>query len=209
MGVLENGLPVAYLLYSMCKKRLLNRLWSGIEASSKAAWIPILIVASFSLYYTCQNYGIQNSTDRPVVRNTGARIVGIPNSDMNNLDVYFVNSGREDATHIKIMAGTINSTTKETKLLASEEVSRLRSALWNSSQARLNNIRKSDFRDFLVICIVYSDNQGKVFDPDINFYKIPYWPSLPNGPGETPAQTPTTAEQEVLLAGFSCRKMER
>ena len=194
---------------SMFKKQPLARLWSAIEASSKAAWIPILIVASFSLYYAYQNYGIQSRADRPVVRITGARLIGTPEPDKDDLEVYFVNSGREDATQLKLMVGTIKSATKETKPLASEKVTRLRSALWESSKARLNNIHKSDFLDFLVICIVYRDDHGQVFEPDINLYKIPAWPSLPNGPGEIPAQTPTTAEQEALSSGFSCKNLEK
>src|SRR5690242_7262187 len=142
----------------MSKKRSLARLWSGIESSSKVAWIPILIVASFSLYYACQNYGIQSRADRPVVRITGARMIATPEPDKNDLDVYFQNSGREDATQLTLMAGTIKSATKEAKPLASDDVARLRSALWEASKARLNNIHKSDFLDFLVICMVYRDD---------------------------------------------------
>jgi hypothetical protein len=187
----------------MSKKRPLDRLWSGIETGSKAAWIPILIVASCSLYYTCQNYSIQASADRPIVRATGADLTVTPDPETYTFAVSLLNKGRKDATELKLKVGTIDPTTKATKLLAAEPLTRLRASL-QAASVELFKIQKRDFLKVLLTCISYSDDSGNNnFEPDVAFFDLNW---APHATSYTLSQ-PTAAQQDAVLSWFSCAKM--
>jgi hypothetical protein len=61
---LEKRLRPRPIFRSVCKRVPLAQVWRAIEVGGKAAWLPILIVSSFGLYYNCGNYGIQSRTAR-------------------------------------------------------------------------------------------------------------------------------------------------
>jgi hypothetical protein len=176
----------------MCEKRPLARLWSGIEASSKAAWIPILIVGSLSLYYSCQNYGIQHQADRPLVRTTNAQFTRTDDTTY-TLRVSFKNVGKEDAMGVTLKAGTLNSTTMATDLLGVETIKRLRAALWTASTASFKDIPKDK---------LYGGEHGD-FEPDIAFFDVRDFNN------DLQTESPTASEQETLSSHFSCAKLEK
>jgi hypothetical protein len=84
----------------------LARVWRAIEVGGKAAWLPILIVSSFGLYYNCGNYGIQSRTDRATVK-TVAVNMGAASGDPSDPDVpwhhEYINNGKQDATGFKLV----------------------------------------------------------------------------------------------------------
>jgi hypothetical protein len=103
----------------MCKRWFLSRLWSVIEAGSKAAWILILIVASGSLYYAWRNYRIQANSDRPVVLVTGTNIWSTSDPPTQILDVYLYNNGKEDANKVRVIPTTVDANGHNPKVLSS------------------------------------------------------------------------------------------
>jgi hypothetical protein len=84
----------------VCKRDTLACVWQAIEVGGKAAWVPILIVSSFGLYYNCGNYGIQSRIDRADLKTTLADMGGLsgdPTDPVLQWHHRYVNSGREDA----------------------------------------------------------------------------------------------------------------
>ena len=86
-------------------------------------------VSLTALYFIIANYNINTRADRPLVRTTGAHISRTGDT-IYTLQVSFMNVGKEDATGVTLKAGTLNSTTVEPKLLGTENITRLRAALW-------------------------------------------------------------------------------
>jgi hypothetical protein len=89
-------------------------------------------VSLIALYFVIANYNINTRADRPLVRTTGAHLSRT--GDTYTLQVSFMNVGKEDAAGVTLKAGTLNSTTMAPKLLGTENITRLRAALWTASQ---------------------------------------------------------------------------
>ena len=187
----------------MCEKRPLARLWSGIEAGSKAASIPILIVASFSLYYSCQNYGIQYHADRPLVRTTGAQFVRTGDT-IYTLRVSFKNVGKKDAIRVRpFKAGTLNSTTIATNLLGLKlykDLDRHYGQHLGESIIQRNSQRQIVRFSCYLHCVWGEPGD---FEPDITFFDVHHFNN------DLQIESPTASEQKSLSSRFSCAKLER
>jgi hypothetical protein len=156
-------------------------------------------VSLTALYFIIANYNINTRADRSLVRTTGAHISRTGDT-IYTLQVSFMNVGKEDATGVTLKAGTLNSTTMEPKLLGTENITRLRAALWTASTASFKDIPKDNFREFLAVCIVYGDDHV-TFEPDITFFDVRH---LNN---DLQIESPTASEQEALSSRFSCAKL--
>jgi hypothetical protein len=155
-------------------------------------------VSLTALYFIIANYNINTRADRPLVRTTGAHLSRT--GDTYTLQVSFMNVGKEDATGVTLKAGTLNSTTMEPKLLGTENITRLRAALWTASSVSFKDIPRDNFREFLAVCIVYGEDHV-AFEPDITLFDVRHFNN------DLQIESPTASEQEALSSRFSCAKL--
>jgi hypothetical protein len=135
-----------------------------------------LIVSLIGLCFIIANYNIQVHADRPFVRATGADLAGTADPDTYTLAVALYNSGKEDARDITIKTAMIDPITKQPKLTASEQFSRLRASLPYAYQAKFS-IRKTDTVKFFVFCVTYTDDASNHYEPEATFMTFPAWPA--------------------------------
>jgi hypothetical protein len=186
----------------MCKKTHLAQFWRVIEVGGKAAWLPILIVSSFGLYYNCGNYDIQSRSDRADLKTTYVNLVG-GDGDPSNPDFQwrhdYQNAGRQDGTGFKLILGTIDSSTRNPHVLSKPyQAAKIEIGVPQSS---LFTFRKNDFSEFFVTCFIYDDYRGHHSEPTFYALQTPQWRSG--------VRSVTSEEEHALLSGFSCGQMEK
>ena len=135
-----------------------------------------LIISLIGLRFIIANYNIQVRTDRPFVHATGADIAGTADPDTYTLAVALYNGGKEDARDITIKTAMIEPTTKQPKVIASEQFSRLRASLPYAYQAKFS-IHKVDTVKFFVFCVTYTDDASNHYEPEASFMTFPAWPA--------------------------------
>jgi hypothetical protein len=177
----------------MCKTPLHARVWNRVEVFGRGAWIPILIVASFGLYYNC-------SSDRPLVQTTQIQISG-PGADEPHWLHSITNSGKEEARGITLKLGTIDWSTKKTTLLKTYQWTKLGAGL--STTVMLLYDKKA-FLGVFVTCLTYRGQPAREDEP--SFYQLldPQSTMTNSVVVPTPATPP---EHETLSSGFSCAKL--
>jgi hypothetical protein len=129
----------------MCNVKL-RRAWAWITEVGKAGWIitsVVLVVAFVALGFNIASYNIQSRTDHAVY--TTRIYLSAPAAEDTYWDHDIQNSGREDATGVKLKLGTIDENGKNPKLLGADEWVRLAIGASGSSQLL---IHKKDFLDF-------------------------------------------------------------
>jgi hypothetical protein len=177
----------------MCKQPFYARVWNRVEVFGKGAWIPILIVSSFGLYYNC-------SGDRPLVQTTQNAVEGLGLDEA----AWFhsiKNSGKEEAREITLKLGTIEWGTKKTGLLQTYQWVRLGPDLPSSGTLPFHT---KDFLGFFVTCLTYSGQPARENVP--SFYRLLDWERTTTNVIVQP--TPATpAEDKALSSGFSCAKL--
>jgi hypothetical protein len=186
----------------VCKRTPLSRVWGAIQIGGKAAWVPILIVSSFGLYYNCANYGIQSQQDRADVKtvaaNTGVQF-GDPSDPVFPWSHEYINSGKQDATAFKLILGTIGSRTGNTKILDTPyEAAKIEIGVSQHSEFVFH---QKDFLGFFVVCFIYDDERGHHSEPTFYALQAPEWRG-----GVRPV---TSAQRQALTSGFSCAKLEK
>src|SRR5271169_98727 len=141
----------------MCNVKL-RRSWEWITEVGKAGWIitsVVLVVAFVALGFNIASYNIQSRTDHASVYTTRIYLSARTAEDTYwNHDIQ--NSGREDATGVKLKLGTIDENGKNPTLLGADEWVRLAIGASGSSQLP---IHKKDFLDFFVTCLTYRDGR--------------------------------------------------
>jgi len=184
----------------MCNVKL-RRAWEWITEVGKAGWIitsVVLIVACVALWFNIASYRIQSRTDRASVHTTQLTL-SAPSAEDTYWSQYIQNSGREDATGVKLKLGTIDANTKNTKRLGEDVWVRLGIGASGSSAFL---IHKKDYLDFFVTCLSYSDDRDQSFE-EVSFYKLP--DVLVPNMGSAPILVGAT-EYDRLSSGFSCAK---
>ena len=111
------------------------------------------------------------------------------------------NSGKEEARGITLKLGTIEWSTKKTRLLQTYQWVKLGAGL--PATARLP-FHKKDFLGFFVTCLTYKGQAAREDEP--SFYQLldPLSTMTNTVVPPTPATPP---EHETLSSGFSCAKL--
>ena len=105
----------------------LRRAWEWITEVGKAGWIitsVVLVVACVALGFNIASYNIQSRTDHASVYTTRIYL-SAPAAEDTLWDHVIQNSGREDATGVKLKLGTVDDNGTNPKLLGADEWVRL------------------------------------------------------------------------------------
>jgi hypothetical protein len=191
---------------AMCKNTLLTRACRGLEVGGKVAWVPILIVSSFGLYYNCGNYDIQSRSDRADVKTTNIELYVI--GGVINWLTEYENLGRRDAKNFKFILGIIDPRMKDAKPVAPPfQAAVLESGVPHKWSFIVNNkevesdilTAGKDVPDIFVTCFIYDD--GREHRSQASFYHVP--------PERRNPLAVTYEENQALSSGFSCVQIEK
>src|SRR5271170_1971424 len=158
----------------MNKQRLppsrLRRVFTFINETRWIGWgLPLI-----GLLVAVANYRIFSRADRPQVHITEAYEgrTSTASSDTTWVAKY-KNDGTKAATHITVKLGTVDLSTKESKILAPPaERERLAVGPPFETAAAEFKFKQEDVYELFVVCLYYSDDNGTTFRPVANFYKV-------------------------------------
>ena len=182
-----------------------RRVFTFINEARWIGWmlplIGILIVIS--------NYGLVRHPDQPEIHITEAYAgKGSSPTPTTIFVAKYKNDGNEAAARITVKLGTIDPSMKKSKILApSEKLERLRAGPLFRTAAFEFKINQPNVLGLFAICLYYSDDSGKTFEPVANFYKTSPMPMSSSDGHCCELADATVAEEKALSSWFSCAKL--
>jgi hypothetical protein len=193
----------------MDKKRLprsrLRRVFTFINETRWIGWgLPLI-----GILVAIANYQIVSPGNRPEIRITEAYAGRTSAASQDTTWVAkYKNDGTKAATHIMVKLGTVDLSTKESKILAPPD-KRERLAVgppFETATAEFK-FKQEDVYELFVVCLYYSDDNGTTFRPIANFYKVSAIQMSSSDGRCCELADATTVEQEALSDWFSCAKL--
>jgi hypothetical protein len=190
----------------MYKKQLppsrLRRVFAFINETRWIGWgLPLI-----GILIAIVSYEVGSRADRPDIHVTEAYAgKASPGSPDATWVVKYKNDGTKAATHITVKLGTVDPATKKSRTLAPpDKLDRLRAEpLFRTATFEFKLNQQSALRLF-AICLYYSDDRGKTFEPVVNFYKVSPIPMASSDGRCCELADATTAEKKALSSWFSC-----
>jgi hypothetical protein len=197
------------ILPSLDKKVLpRSRLRRVLTFINETRWIGWGLPA-IGILIAIANYRIVSGGDRPEVDITEAYAgrTSAASPDMTWVAKY-KNDGAKAATHITVKLGTVDLSTKQSKILAPPD-KRERLAVgppFETATAEFK-FKQEDVNELFVVCLYYSDDDGTTFRPVVNFYKTSAMLMSSSDGHCCELADATTVEQEALSDWFTCAKL--
>jgi hypothetical protein len=182
-----------------------RRVFTFINEARWVGWtlplIGVLIVISY--------YGLASHADQPEIHITEAYAGKESSASSGTIFVAkYKNDGNRAAARITVKLGAIDPSMKKSKILApSEKLERLRAGPLFRTAAFEFKIHQQDTLDLFAICLYYSDDSGKTFEPVANFYKASPMPVSSSDGHCCELADATVAEEKALSSWFSCAKL--
>jgi hypothetical protein len=196
-------------LQPMNKGRLppfrLRRVFTFINETRWIGWgLPLI-----GILVAIANYRIVSPGDRPEVHITEAYAgrTSAASSDTTWVAKY-KNDGTKAAAHITVKLGTVDLATKKSKILAPpDKLERLAVGPPFETAVAEFKFKQEDVYELFVICLYYSDDNGKTYRPVANFYKVSAILISSSDGRCCELADATTVEQEALSDWFTCAKL--
>ena len=193
----------------MARKQLppwrVRRLFTFINETRWIGWGLPLIGILVAIGY----YRIASKADQPEIRSTEAYAGKGSSASADTIWVAkYINFGTRSATHITVKLGTVELSTKKSRVLAPpDKLQRLTVGPLYRTAAFEFNFNRRDALGLFVTCLYYSDDSGKPFDPVVNFYKVSPIPMSSSDGRCCELADATTAEEKAVSSWFSCARL--
>lgn len=193
----------------MNKRRLppsrLRRVFTFINETRWIGWgLPLI-----GILVAIANYRIVSSADRPEVHITEAYAgrTSAVSSDATWVAKY-KNDGTKAAAHITVKLGTLDLSTKKSKILAPpDKLERLAAGPPFETAAAEFKFKQEDVHGLFAVCLYYTDDNGTTFRPVANFYKASAI-LMSSSDGRCCELADATAmEREAISDWFTCAKL--
>jgi hypothetical protein len=193
----------------MDKQRLppsrLRRVFTFINETRWLGWgLPLI-----GVLVAIANYWIGSRADRPEVHITEvyAGRTSAASSDTTWVAKY-KNDGTKAAAHITVKLGTVDLSTKKSKILAPpDSLDRLGAGLPFETAAAEFKFKQQEVHGLFVVCLFYTDDIGTIFHPVANFYKASAILMSSSDGRCCELADATTVEQQALSDWFTCAKL--
>ena len=117
----------------------------------------------------------------------------------------YKNDGTKAATHITVKLGTVDLSTKKSKILAPpDKLKKLAVGPPFGTAATEFKFKQEDVYELFVVCLYYSDDNGTTFPPVANFYKVSAILMSSSDGRCCELADATTVEQQALSDWFTC-----
>jgi hypothetical protein len=193
----------------MARKQLppwrVRRVFNFINETRWVGWGLPLIGILVAIGY----YRIVSHADRPEIHITEAYAEKGSSASTDTMWVAkYKNFGTRSAAHITVKLGTVELFTQKSRILAPPaKLQRLAvGPLFRTAAFEFKFDRKYALGLF-VTCFYYSDDNGKIFDPIVNFYKVSPIPISSSDGRCCELADATTAEEKAVSSWFSCAKL--
>lgn len=155
------------------------------------------------------NYVIVSRADRPEVRITEAYAGRTSaTSPDTTLVAKYKNDSTKAAAHITVKLGTVDLSTKKSKMLAPpDKLEKLSAGPRFQTATAEFKFKQEDVHGLFVVCLYYSDDNGTTFRPVANFYKVSAILMSSSDGRCCEMADATTVEQEALSEWFTCAKL--
>jgi hypothetical protein len=196
-------------LRSTDKRRLppsrLRRVFTFINETRWIGWgLPLI-----GILVAIANYGIVSRADRPEVHITEAYAgrTSAASPDATWVAKY-KNDGTKAAAHITVKLGTVDLSTKKSKILAPpDKLERLAVGPPFETVAAEFKFKQEDVYELFVVCLYYTDDNGTTFRPVVNFYKVSAIRMSSSDGRCCELADATTIEREAISDWFTCAKL--
>ncbi len=196
-------------LRSTDKRRLppsrLRRVFTFINETRWIGWgFPLI-----GILVAIANYRVVSHADRPEVHITeayaGRTSAASPDT---TLVAKYKNDGAKAAAQITVKLGTVDLSTKKSKMLAPpDKLERLAVGPPFETAAAEFNFKREDVHGLFVVCLFYTDDSGTTFGPVANFYKASAILMSSSDGRCCELADATAVEREALSDWFTCAKL--
>ena len=193
----------------MNKKRLsptrLRRVFTFINENRWIGWgLPLI-----GILVAIANYRIVSPADRPEIHiieaYAGKTSAGSPDTTW---VAKYKNDGTRAAAHITLKLGTVDLSTKKSKMLAPpDKLERLAAGPPFDTAAAEFTFKQDDVRGLFVVCLYYTDDIGTTFRPVTNFYKHSAILMSSSDGRCCELADATAVERQELSDWFTCSKL--
>ena len=196
-------------LRSMDKRRLppsrLRRVFTFINETRWISWgLPLI-----GILVAIANYRIVSRADRPEVHITEAYAGRTSAASPDTTWVAkYKNDGTKAAAHVTVKLGTVNLSTKKSKILAPpDRLERLAAGPPSETAAAEFKFKQEELHGLFVVCLYYTDDNGTTFRPVANFYKASAILMSSSDGRCCELADATAVEREAISDWFTCAKL--